>query len=92
MPSSIKARTEEEKKCTSVGNEVPKKRGAGKSHKLFNCWDAKTVLGRECSKNVLKVCIILGRKRINSFVNNLCFQRLFGFLIYLKHLLLHELA
>lgn len=51
MPSSIKARTEEEKKCTSVGNEVPKKRGAGKGHKLFNCWDAKPFL----VENVLKM-------------------------------------
>lgn len=53
----------------------------------------KILLSKECSRNVRKVCIILCRKRsLDSFVNSLRFQRLFGFLTYLKHSLLHELA
>lgn len=54
---------------------------------------SSTLLSRECSRNVLKVCIILCRERsLCSFVDGLRFQRLFGFLIYLKHSLLYEVA
>lgn len=67
MPSRIKARTDE-KKYISVENGVPKKEGAGEGCRFFNHWDTKQFFIE--SINGLKVCIILCRERVNSFVNS----------------------